>query len=422
MTSRSKGLVAVLAVVVAAVTVTMLVTFALSEPADWGEQSSLVAGDQGAILDSAAVAMGDRLLTRGDRPALWDSDSLELVARLGGTQASIAFGLQPPTVLVSEFGETAAYSPDGTEQWRVDVGWPVAVGADGAVTLMSCDGDTCVFTNVSDGGEVAWAAEIEVDRQTLLLGRGVRAAHSLGSPVEALPSVAVVAHIDRESQAWEIVRIDPATGAVEPIFTSDEPVAVVVNDAAVAVLAGPMADDCSLSVVDHLGDVRSETQGDCAGADDGSTRAYIYGDGDQFVWVDADTIRYFDATGDLTTSYPLGSPAADPTPAGRLHPGTERDGWSLLRPDGSEVLRDHWEWHLDAGATAVVMARQVETGPFWRQSTVYEVAVVEVATGDVCGRQRTPRADFPVAKVLDGCRALVTSGEGANARNWVIGH
>ena len=98
------------------------------------------------------------------------------------------------------------------------------------------------------------------------------------------------------------------------------------------------------------------------------------------------------------------------------------DGWSLSRLDGSDVLGEGWEWLHDVTTEVAVVGRRIEIGPFWNRSTVHEVAVIDAATGDVCGSQRVPTDRFPEVAALTGCRAVVTSvDEDGTATNWLLG-
>lgn len=402
--------------------------------ARWGDTDAragthaarLVVDDDRAVLGPRSVVVGDHLVSNGDRVTWRDLDTLALVGSVGRTGTLTWMAVDPPTVLVGSTADgLAAHAPGGAELWHVDLGRPVAAAPDGSVVVSRCEGDRCTLVALETDGTQRWSTELDGGGSPVAFADGPLLGHPGGRGQLVLPPIAVasIATASGPSDVRDVVRLDPETGDVIVVRAAVPHPDVVVTAQAIAVLVDADRSACSLVVLDHDGTGLGELAGDCTDPADGVDVAYLYAEPGALVWVGADRIRSVDpATGAEVWSAPVGDPAGTPTPAGILRPGEpSRDGWSLRRVDDSEVLvGSDWEWAHDVTVDGVVVGRLVTVGPPWRRSTVHEIAVVDPATGDVCGRQRVPTEPFPAAIGLPGCRAVVAAG-GDEPVNWLLG-
>jgi len=390
---------------------------------DRGERSVEVDDRSGSpvILDRArTVLVGDHLVSIDDEVIVRDVETLSVIAEIEAEGTRVTFGADPLILLASSTDGVVAHDADGTELWRRESAVPMAVGSDGAVSLASCEAARCTVTSVEPSGTVRWEVDLDGGRSPVSFAGGQLLTYPGDRAVAALPSliVAVVAAGDGS----DVVSVEPQTGEVRLIRSDVRPVDIAVSDDAIAVLSGSDSDSCVLSIHAPDGTQRAEHRSDCSDPSDGSDTAYLYAAPDGFVWVDATTIRNIDGpTGAEVSSVALGDPAGTPTRAGVLRAGgSGGDGWVLEKRDGTDVLAGGgWEWVHDVSADAVVLGREVQVGPPWRRSTVHEVAVIDVETGERCAWQRVPDDPFPAAVALAGCRAVVTSG--SDGGSWLIG-
>lgn len=390
-----------------------------------GRDSRLVAADE-AVLDSSTLLVDDRLVVISDEEiTLRDPTSLDVIAGID-RPGRVRVGTNP-LVIATLWGSgtpAAAYSADGELLWeRDDVGNPFAADSNSTVTTMSCEAAHCRVTAIESSGDVLWTAELDGGARPVAIGGGALITFPGERAVEALPPVIVARVAGAEGR--DIVRLDPRTGLAATIHTvdDDDSPEVVVTDSSIAVLDDPDTADCVLSIYRHDGEQLASLPGDCTDAGDGADTAYLYTDGARYVWVGAAQVRTVDAaTGAETASAAVGDPALTPTPGGTLR--ATGQGWSLENHDGDEVLDRNWEWIHDVTAAAVVVGREVSTGPFWDREVVHEVAVFDVVDGRLCASQRVPVRPFPIARALTGCRAAVTSAHSGNpsvADNWLLG-
>lgn len=414
--------VAAVVLVVAAVVVGLVGTRSARGAKDSGTASRRL-DTSAVVVDRSSLVVGDRLVTADEDEVVWrDTSTLEVVGTLVAERRLLAPGPDGLTVVWSRAADVALYDRDGGELWSRRDGTPRAIDDDGTVTSSYCANWRCDVVAVARDGTVRWETGFEGDIAAMSFGDGPLLTYPGASARLGLPPVFVA--VVPAATGMEVVRLDPATGEQTVIAGGGEAYEVVVRDEAIAVLAAPDTDRCELSIFDHDGGVSAVLPGDCTDGR-GSNSAYVIDQDGRFVWVGAAEIRFVDADGGEASPVPVGDPPATPTSAGILRVG-EGAGWSLERGDGSELLLADWPWLHDVTATAVVVGRRLDVGPFWARRAVHEVAVIDVVDGRLCGSQRIPLDHVPSVRVLDGCRAVFTSTPVSprgdeTITSWVLG-
>lgn len=416
MTSRRVGVAAAVAVVVIATT-GVAGALATRGDHDRGLASQRLDNNKQIIGDTTLIA-GERMITRTADEVVWrDVADLDVIASVDRHRARVDVADDGRFVALSGGGVVELFDDAGERLWERRDGSPRAITADGIVTTSYCANSACDVTGIDAAGDVLWEHRLDASAAPVGFGEGAMLTYPGDSAVVALPVAVVVTVADGEGR--DVVRLDPVAGEMIELASGTGRFEVDVVPSAIAVLADADSDRCQLSLFGHDGELRERLAGDCTDPGDGSNDAYLFAEDDGFVWVGATEIRFVAADGTEGEPIAVGTPRATPTRGGIVRSGT-RDGWSLERADGTEVLAAGWNWLHDITGSAVAVGRQLEVGPFWSRSTVYEVAVIDIADGSVCGSQRLPADTHPLVFVLPGCRAIATAVADRSA-TWLIG-